>query len=187
MSFSLSSISISSLSACFSASSLNFINRDREIQYNEISSNLSGIEIKYHSFSQYITNIWFDKDYCIFLTDNSLLSSYFNTFKTISTTVYGYDMVQKNIEYDWMKNNFSIGYSCVDTTQFLGIIDYDLNINITPLKTKLSLSDDQYSISDNYREYQKIYTDKDNIFIQFKTSKVPYEIKPDVYNLIFNS
>lgn len=187
MSFSLSTVNVSSLSSCFSTSSLYFINTDREIKYTELSSNLSGLDLKYPEFTKYITNLWFDKDYYLFLTTNSLLSSYFNTFKTISSNVYGYDMNQIDVAYNWYVNNFSYSYSCVNTTQFLGIIDKDLKINLCPLKTKLSLDNSQYSLSENYREYQRIYNKNDSLFLQFKTSKVPYEIKPDVYNLIFNS
>lgn len=187
MSFSLSSVSVSSLSSCFSASSFHFINQDREVKYTELSSTLSGLQLKYPEFSQYITNLWFDENYYLFLTTGSLLSSYFNTFKTLSSSIYGYDMSQYNFEYDWLVNNFSVSYSCLNTTQFLGIIDNDLKINICPLKTKLSLDDSQYSLSENYKEYQKIYDNNDSLFLQFKTTKIPYQIKPDVYNLIFNS
>lgn len=187
MTFSLSSLSISSLSSCFYSKEPSFVNENREMSYQQLSASLSGLNLKYPEFSKYIKNIWWEKDYYLFLTDYSELSSYFNTLKTISSDSYGYDMNQFNFKYDWIKNNFSTSFSCINTTQFLGVIDGELKINICPLKTKISTDNSQYSLQENYREYQKIYNINDNIYLQFKTDKMPFIIKPDEYNLIFNS
>jgi len=187
MSILLSSVAISSLSSCFSSGNLQFINDKRQTNYKQLSASLSGLQIKYPDFSKYIKNIHFDKNYYLFLTQKSELSSYLNTYKTFSSNSYGFDMNQINVMYNWFTNNFSTNFSCINTTQFLGIVDSDLNFNICPLKTKLSVDDSQYSVNSDYRDYQKIYNINNSLYLQFKVNKTPFAVYPDEYNLIFNS
>lgn len=187
MSLALSSITIYPLSSSFITESIDFINSDRDLNYIELSSSLSGFNIKYPEFTKYINNIWIDKDYHLFLTSNSKLSCYFNSLKTLSSDIYGYNMSQFNVKYDWIINNFSTNFSYNNDTQFLGIIDNNLKINLCPLKTKTSIDNDQYSLQNNYREYQKIYNFEKELFLQYKINKIPFKVNPDEYNYIFNS
>lgn len=183
MSITLSSISSYVLSSVFESGQINYINNNRNTNYTFLSEN----NLIYPEFTQNIRNTNFKNSYYTFLTNYSNLSSYFNTIKTVNSLPYGHDMKEFNAGYDWKKNNFSQSYTSNNSTQFLGILDYNYNFNILPLKTKNSVNNKPYSVVDNCREYQSIYNYNDSIFLQFKTDKIPFEILPDKYSLLFNS
>lgn len=166
---------------------LNFINSERGLNIPLTSVSTSGIFLNFEQFNNKIKNISFSKDYYCFLTDLSNLSSYFNSLTQFSSISCGYNMKEFLTKYDWIKNNFTQSTTGYNYTQFLGIVDKDLNFNILPLKTKYSINNDLYSDTENYREYQKIYDSGDSLFLQFKTDKIPFVLEPDKYSLLFNS
>ena len=82
------------------------------------------------SFSNRFKDISFSKDYYCFLTDLSNLSSYFDSLTQFSSISCGYDMKEFLTKYDWTKNNFTQSTTGYNQTQFLGIVDKNLNFNI---------------------------------------------------------
>lgn len=184
----LSSISaVSPFLSAYVSPSIEFINSNRNITTSASSISSGDFYLSFLEFSKFFKNIDFQKDYFCFLTDFSSLSSYMNTVQEIDSVNYGYDMREISTRYDWTLNNFSQETTAFNTTQFLGIVDNSLKFNIFPLKTKTSINNEEYSLTENYRDYQKIYNIADSTFVQFKTDKIPYIIEPDKYSLIFNS
>lgn len=188
MEVSLSSISaVSPFLSAYNPQNLEFVNSDRNLNVSVSSVSSTDFYLSFLEFSKYFKDINFKEDYFCFLTDYSNLSSYVNSVIQISSDFYGYDMTEFNTRYDWIKNNFSRNVSAYNTTQFLGIVDNNLKFNILPLKTKTSINNEEYSLTDNYREYQKIYDLSDSTFLQFKIDKIPFVLEPDKYSLLFNS
>jgi len=184
---------LSSLSALYPFTSvyesdnLTFINFERGLNIPLSTVASYNVLLNFESFSNRFKDISFSKDYYCFLTDLSNLSSYFDSLTQFSSISCGYDMKEFLTKYDWIKNNFSQSTTGYNQTQFLGIVDKNLNFNILPLKTKYSINNDLYSDTENYREYQKIYDSGDSLFLQFKTDKIPFVLEPDKYSLLFNS
>jgi hypothetical protein len=187
------SIALSSLTflypflSVYQPDNLNFINSERGLNIPLSTIETADVLLNFEQFNNRIKDISFSKDYYCFLTDFSNLSSYFNSLTQFSSISCGYDMKEILTKYDWTKNNFSQNTTGYNYTQFLGIVDKDLNFNILPLKTKYSINNDLYSDTENYREYQKIYDSGDSLFLQFKTDKIPFILEPDKYSLLFNS
>jgi len=187
MSFSLSSTSISSLRSSFGSQELKFINELREVSYSTGSYITPSISLFYPLFTEYIKSFNFQEDYFTFVTDYSSLSSYINTFKNYGGSYFGSNMCEYDLIYDDIKNDFSAISAFPDTSQYLGIVDKNFNFNILPLKTKTSLNDSCYSITDNYKNYQKTYELDNVVYSQFTVDKIPVTINPDEYTLLFNS
>ena len=188
MAIALSSLTIlSPFLSVYQPDNLNFINSERGLNISLSTISSTDVFLNFESFNTKVKNINFSKDYFCFLTDFSNLSSYFNTLTQFSTNSCGYDMKEFLTKYDWIKNNFTQSTTGYNYTQFLGIVDKDLNFNILPLKTKYSINNELYSDTENYKEYQKIYDVADSLFLQFKTDKIPFTLEPDKYSLLFNS
>ena len=166
---------------------ISFLNSDRGMNIALSSINENDLYLQFPQFSEHFVNSWFSENYFLFLTDFTNLSSFFNTMTQFSSVSCGYNMNEFNTKYDWVKNNFSQSTTAYNTTQFLGIVDKDLKFNILPLKTKTSINNEEYSLTNNYKEYQKIYDIADSLFLQFKTDKIPFTLEPDKYSLLFNS
>jgi len=187
------SVTLSALSSLYPFSSVynsedwNFINSSRNLNISVSSLFTSELDLRFLQFSKFFKDIKFSDTYFTFLTDFSNLSSYFDSLTQFSSISCGYDMKEFLTKYDWIKNNFSQSTTAYNQTQFLGIVDNDLNFNILPLKTKYSINNDLYSDTENYREYEKIYDVGDSLFLQFKIDKIPFVLEPDKYSLIFNS
>jgi hypothetical protein len=187
MSESLSSTFVYALSSIYKSEFLNFINTEREISYVENTDYSAAIDISYPEFSKYISDIRFKNSYFTFLTSVSRLSSYFNSLQGFGGNYYGSRMQDFTVKYDWIINNFTTTASAYEDTQFLGIMDREANFNFIPLKSKISINNEQYSTVDNYKFYEKIYDINDSLFLQFRVDKIPVEIFPDRYNTVFNS
>jgi hypothetical protein len=182
--------SISAVSPFFSAyipQSLSFVNSERNLNISVSSVSSSELYLSFLEFSKHFKNINFTENYLCFLTDVSNLSSYINSVTQISSDFYGYDMTEFNTNYDEIKNNFTQSTTALNNTQFLGIVDHKLKFNLLPLKTNISINNEEYSLTENYREYQKIYDTADSLFLQFKIDKIPFTLEPDRYSLLFNS
>lgn len=187
MSSPLSSTFVYALSSIYKCETLNFINLDREISYDEDTDFSLSLDLSYPNFSKYITSLNFKENYFTFLTSVSRLSSYVNSLQGFDGNYYGSRMQDFTIKYNWVLNNFVHSISAFEDTQFLGIADLEGNFNLLPLKTKISINDSQFSTVNNYKTYEKIYDYNDSLFLQFKINKLPIDIVPDEYNLIFNS
>lgn len=187
MSEPLSSTYVYALSSFYKSEFLNFVNHEREISYVENTNYSAEIDISYPEFSKYITDLSFRDSYYTFLTSVSRLSSYFNSLQGFGGNYYGSKMQDFTAKYNWILNNFTLTASAYEDTQFLGIMDRESNFNFIPLKSKISINDEQYSTIENYKKYEKIYEHNDSLFLQFQIDKIPVEIIPDRYNTIFNS
>ena len=164
MSFALSSVQSSFLSASYTSKSLTFINNEREATHALTSINISNVPVLYSLFTQNIKGLNFEDSYFTFVTNFSDLSSYIDTTRDMDGNTYGYAMKNHNSLYDWRKNNFTQSITAYNQTQYLGIVDHDFNFNILPLKTKVDINNDQYSMFLNCREYQKVYDINDSLF-----------------------
>jgi hypothetical protein len=188
MSLLLSAITISPLSSTLICEKLSFINDNRQVTYTEQSAISGGLTLTFPEFFKNIKNLNFKDNYFTFVTDYTCLSSCINTLSlNISGDILGSDFSEYNVKYDTVLSNFTNSVAYSNETQFLWIVDKDLNFNVSPLKTKFSITGDQYSIQDNYRNYQKIYDVADSLFLQFKIDKIPFDIRPDKYSILFNS
>jgi hypothetical protein len=188
MEVTLSSISaVSPFLSAYIPQSLRFVNSDRNLNISVSSVSSNDLYLSFLEFSKYFKDINFNENYFYFLTDKSVLSSYINSVTQISSNFYGYNMVEFNTRYNWIQNNFTQNSTAFNDTQFLGIVDNQLKFNILPLKTKTSINNEEYSLNEDYREYQKIYDIADSLFLQFKIDKIPFALEPDKYSLLFNS
>jgi hypothetical protein len=187
MSITLSSISLYALSSVVGSQGLSFVNPDRRVTHDSVSYLTSSLNITYPLFTQFIKSFNYENEYFTFITEYSNLSSYVNTLKGYGGQYYGSEMNEYNVTYDTTVNNFTISDSAISNGQYMGIVDRNFNFNILPLKNKISIDDSQYSLTDNYKNYQKTYEINDITFSQFKIDKIPVEIKPDQYTLLFNS
>lgn len=187
MSVVLSSISVSSLSSVYKSDEFNFINNNRDVNFVEMTHHTSAFDVSYPQFSQLIEHVTFNNSYGAFLTNTTTLSAILNTNTPFIDHYEGLNPITTNVKYDSFLNNFSISTSAKNETQFVGIHDYDLNLNILPLKNKKDIDSREFSFDSNYRDYQKIYTFDDSVFLQFKATRQPVEIKPDEYFCLYNS
>ena len=188
MSVTLSAISsLYPFLSVYNSEDWSFVNSSRNFNISTSSLSTSELNLSFLEFSKFFKDIKFSDTYFTFLTEYSNLSSYFDSIKELNSQTFGYNMKSFNTNYDWFKNNFSQSTTAYNYTQFLGIVDKDLNFNILPLKTKYSINNELYSDTENYREYQKIYDFEDSLFLQFKIDKIPFILEPDKYSLLFNS
>ena len=183
----ISATLVYALSSIYKSETLNFINSDRRVSSVETTDYSTSLDLSYPEFSKYVTSLYFKDSYFTFLTSVTQLSCYMNSLQGYGGEYYGSKFQDFTTKYNWVINNFSQTSSAFDNTQFLGIIDRDSNFNLIPLKTKISINDEQYSTTENYKKYEKIYDLNDSIFLQFRIDKIPVEIIPDKYNTVFNS
>lgn len=183
----ISATFVYALSSIYKSETLNFINSNRRVSSVETTDYSTSLDLSYPEFSKYIISLNYKDNYFTFLTSVSRLSSYVNSLQGFTGEYYGSRMQDFTIKYNWLMNNFTYSTSAFDDTQILGIVDLNGNFNLLPLKTKISINDSQYSTVFNYKTYEKIYDYNDSLFLQFKIDKIPVEIIPDKYNLIFNS
>lgn len=183
----LSATFVYALSSIYKSETINFINPERQINYIEQTDYSQYIDISFPEFSKYISSVCFKDSYFLFLTSVSRLSSYINSLQGYGGEYYGSRMKEFTTKYNWTINNFTQTLTSFEDSQFLGIMSREGDFNLIPLKNKISINNEQYSTTENYKIYEKIYCDNNSVFLQFKIDKIPIEIFPDQYNLIFNS
>lgn len=185
MSVIITNVSAESLSEAIESQSYDFINNDRHVNDFNTLTSINSLDLIYPDFSNKIKNINFNKNYECFVTDTANINSFFSTISSIESIEYGMDFAQNSFQYDTIINDFSPSVSSTNDTQFLGIIN-DRSVNLIPLKNKYSIDNNIYSNDNNYRNYQKIYNEGD-MYVQFKTNKLPKVLESDKYSIIYNS
>ena len=187
MSLSLSSVPTHSIRVGFESKDLSFVNEDRGAVHAMVEVVTESLSASFPKFTSNIRSINFADNYFTFLTGKSSLSAYLSTEKTVEGHEVGLLAESRHFQYNAVRNDFTPGLSAHNATQFLGIVDRNNKFNIMPLKTRMALDGHQVSLTDDYRDYQKIYDVNDSLFLQFKVDRMAFEVKPDEYTVIRHS
>lgn len=201
--FSVSSISILSLSSTIETIDFRYFNIDRN--FNELSS-LSAYNgtkyVKYNSLDN-ISDITINNDSLIFLTENKSLSGFINNCKSLSTIKIGYDGLDTYNKYYFCPEqdisnvdvNIANSFTILNNNLLISPYKSSLHYNIIPLKSSMEknyeYNFDSINKQISSRKYTGIYFGNNqnngynNIYLQYQSNKIPLIFKSDIFSSFY--
>lgn len=190
MSFVLSAINIIPLSSELIPISYTYFNTNRNFTETTTTSSFDTISYEKQKLLENIVDLSFNESSLCFLTDNIHLSASLNSLETLSSNTFGFD---EKIKFNRLESDSTtdVRSSLNVKNHYLITIPYKTteNYNIIPLKTHLGLND-EYNYSGIVagkiaRDYNGLYVNGNDVYLQYTTDRFPIELKSDEYNNVY--